>query len=219
MKFGLLNTSHRRSLLDKDLTATCSALNGTVIDLGGEWKNRRGTFRPPHREDLHWLCFNFDPTVSPNALIDVIHVPILDACADAVVCTEVLEHIRSPEATLAEAYRILYPGGQLILSVPFLFPIHADPYDYQRYTAFKLEQMLCEAGFEEIEIHPQGLYFTVLADMIRDGIAKIKWTLLRWGLAMLFLPVAYLLIQWETRKLSPFLARYHAGYFSTARKV
>jgi SAM-dependent methyltransferase len=136
-----------------------------------------------------------------------------------VVCTEVLEHVPDPEQVLAEAHRALRPGGRLILSIPFLARIHSDPHDYQRYTACKLEQLLAQVGFVMVGIRPQGLYFTVMADMIRDGLARLRPTLLRWGLAVLFFPLAYSLIYWE-RKLAaaPFITSYPGGYWAIAHK-
>lgn len=219
MKRGRLNTSYRRRLLDQDLAEATRSIHGMVVDLGGEWKNRRGTFRPPGRADLRWFCLNLDFTVVPDIITDVARVPLMNACADAVVCTEVLEHVLSPEAVLLEAHRLLKPEGQLILSIPFLIGIHADPHDYQRYTRFKLEGLLGEVGFTVVEIHSQGLYFTVLTDLIRAGLARMTPAFLRWVLAVIFLPLA----NWLTHKEaslahSTFISSHPGGYFVVARK-
>ena len=92
VKRRLLNASYRRRLLDRDLAEVCSSLQGLVLDLGGEWQQRPGTFRPLQRTDLRWIGINLSPAAAPDVLGDVTHAPIADTCADAVVCTEVLEH-------------------------------------------------------------------------------------------------------------------------------
>jgi len=207
--------------LDRDLTEATASLTGLVLDLGGEWLQRRGTFRPPKRPDLRWLCINLNPTAALDILADVAHVPFADACADAVVCTEVLEHVPRPERVIAEAYRVLKLGGRLILSMPFLARIHGDPDDYQRYTARKLEYLLRDTGFTEIVIRPQGLYFTVLGDMLRSLANRTRPALLRWALKAFLEPLGVCLRHLE-RKLrsnsSPYLSSYVAGYFVTAHR-
>lgn len=217
---GRLSISYRRRLLDRDLMEATATLAGLVIDLGGEWRYRRGMFRPPQRADLRWVCVNRDIAVAPDIVGDVGHLPLIHACADAVVCTEVLEHVATPAAVVAEAHRVLRAGGRFVVSMPFLFPIHADPDDYQRYTACKLQRLLRETGFAIVDMHPQGLYFTVLADMIRSGLARLRPMLLRWGLAALFIPLAQGFMRWESRhRSSPFLTSYPGGYFVIACKA
>lgn len=219
MKRGILSTSYRRRLLDKDLTETCASLQGLVLDLGGEWQYQRGTFRPPQRTDLRWICINIEPDVAPDVIADVACVPLVDSCADAVVCTEILEHVLSPETVLAEAHRLLQPGGQLILSMPFLCPVHADPHDYQRYTGTKLMSLLTEAELCQVNIRPQGLYFTVLADMVRGVLARLQPTLVRWILALFVVPSLDWLTRREARVVpSAFVASHVSGYFIIAHK-
>lgn len=219
MKRGILSTSYRRRLLDKDLITACAPLKGTVIDLGGEWKSRRGSFRPPQHADINWLCLNLDPEIAPDLISDVAQVPLSDACADAVVCTEVLEHVPNPERVLMESYRLLRQGGKLIVSMPFMAHIHGDPHDYQRYTATKLKDLLSKIGFQHIDIQTQGLYFTVLADLIRGGLAQLGPTLLRWPIALLTVPLLDWLVQREQLiESSDFVAKHVAGYFIFAYK-
>jgi SAM-dependent methyltransferase len=49
---------------------------------------------------------------------DAAALPIRDRCADAVLLLDVLEHLAEPDRAIAEAHRVLRPGGVLIVSVP-----------------------------------------------------------------------------------------------------
>jgi SAM-dependent methyltransferase len=222
VKRGILSGSYRRSLLDTDLTQACAALQGVILDLGGEWRKRRGAFRPPRgRSNLYWICVNIDRNVAPDIIADVACVPVGNECIDAVFCTEVLEHVAQPEVVLKESGRILKPNGLLVLSVPFLYRIHADPHDYQRLTAYQLEHYLSIAGFENITVKAQGYYFTVLADMVRGGVARLRPALLRWAIAAGILPMLWLCLYLDKQSWvlnSPFLSSYTTGYFVTANK-
>lgn len=72
--------------------------------------------------------------------------PVADGSFDAILCNQVLEHIFQPERFLAEIKRVLRPRGCLILTVPFLWPEHEQPYDCLRYTSFGLRDRLEQAG-------------------------------------------------------------------------
>jgi len=71
---------------------------------------------------------------------------------DTVTLFQVLEHIAEPQQLLDEVYRILKPGGRLIITVPFMWHIHEAPHDYYRYTRYGLEYMLRKAGFLIIQV-------------------------------------------------------------------
>jgi SAM-dependent methyltransferase len=64
-----------------------------------------------------------------------------------VLCSQVLEHSFAPDQLLAECHRVLRPGGALLLTIPFLWPEHEQPWDSQRFTRFGLRQRLEAAGF------------------------------------------------------------------------
>ena len=221
MNLGLLTTSYRRQLLDKDLTETTDGLVGLVLDLGGE-KERRGSFKIPQSDQLQWLCVNIDDLTLPEIVAKVEHVPLQSACADVVVCTEVLEHVLEPSLVIYESSRLLHSGGLFLISMPFIYHVHADPYDYQRYTASKLTTLLIQAGFGDIEIKAQGFYFTVLADMLRDGLNQLRHRAVRWPLALVVLPFMRLMIYFDAQiwvKSSARLSSYTTGYFVKAVKL
>lgn len=73
-----------------------------------------------------------------------------DKTFDAILCTEVLEHLHSPHRAIEEMYRVLKPGGSVILTTRFIFPLHNIPGDYFRYTRYGLEYLFRK--FRNVEI-------------------------------------------------------------------
>jgi SAM-dependent methyltransferase len=67
---------------------------------------------------------------------------LADAAFDVVLCTEVLEHLPEPQRAVDEMFRVLRPGGTLLLTTRFLFPIHDAPHDYFRFTKYGLRHLL-----------------------------------------------------------------------------
>lgn len=93
------------------------------------------------------------PYGSLDVIADLAAIPLVDASFDAIVCTQVLEHVPCPHVVLAEFYRLLRPGGTLWITAPLYYEEHEVPFDYYRYTQYGL-RFLCEkAGFivEELE--------------------------------------------------------------------
>lgn len=67
---------------------------------------------------------------------------------DGVISTQVLEHVPNPRELLAEMYRVIKPGGNLIISLPFAWQEHEEPYDFGRFSSFGITELLKQAGFE-----------------------------------------------------------------------
>jgi SAM-dependent methyltransferase len=82
----------------------------------------------------------------------------------AVIAAEVFEHVPEPARALSNIRRLLVPGGRLIATTPFMFPIHDAPNDYYRYTRHGLEHLLRE--YREVTIRARSTWpevFGVLA--------------------------------------------------------
>lgn len=90
-------------------------------------------------------------------------VPIDNATADAVISSQVIEHLERPLDALKETSRILKPGGILFISFPFLYPIHAEPHDFTRFTEHGMDSLLAAHGFEVLEKQGIGGFWYLLA--------------------------------------------------------
>lgn len=83
-------------------------------------------------------------------------MPIPEGMFDAVLCTQVLEHLEWPRESVKEMYRVLKPGGRLFMTVPMAQSEHQVPYDFFRYTSYGLESICRHAGFQDIDVAPLG---------------------------------------------------------------
>lgn len=101
-------------------------------------------------------------------------IPLADASFDAVVLTQVLEHVRRPAAVIAEIARVLRPGGRLLATVPFVWELHEEPHDYWRFTSYALASLLEDGGLDAIRIEPRSDSFSALAQLMTN----VSWTLL-----------------------------------------
>lgn len=156
--------SFRRYYLDKMLFSTC--FYGRVLDIGGKKENKRGNFRPPLDNVESWEYCNIDASTKPDYNCSAEDIPVDDEAFDIVLMTEVLEHLENPEIVLQECKRILKIGGQMILTMPFLYPIHADPYDFQRWTPEKIKNVLKNTGFDIENIIFMGGFIAVVLDIV-----------------------------------------------------
>ena len=119
--------TYRRLWLDACLDAYSHQMCGLVLDLGGKREKKRGSFQPPEYQAHAWWYLNLDLSTHPNLFADVTKTPIKTASVDCLICTEVLEHLKDPQACVNEMYRLLRDDGLVFASTPFIYPVHADP--------------------------------------------------------------------------------------------
>jgi len=89
-----------------------------------------------------------------------------DASFDTVFSTQVLEHVFEQQQMIDEASRVLKPGGCLILSVPFTWELHEEPYDFFRITKHGIKEMFERSGFEIVYIKANGGKWAAMFQMM-----------------------------------------------------
>lgn len=91
--------------------------------------------------------------------------PLEDASVDSIVFTQVLEHVSDRTHLLSEMARVLRPGGQILLTVPFIFMAHGLPHDYARFTTDGV-RCLFEPEYEAVETVQLGRAGAVIGNML-----------------------------------------------------
>jgi len=132
-------------------------LKGVMLDLGCGTK--------PYREYLlslgnieKYVGLDLETSNHYDVSVADIHwngkqIPLANCSIDSIITTEVLEHCPNPEAVIKEMHRILKPGGVVLLTVPFLWPIHDSPNDEFRYTNYSLKRFFDSAGFKYVNLY------------------------------------------------------------------
>jgi SAM-dependent methyltransferase len=119
------------------------ATGGLMLEIGAEDSTCKSWF--PKR-----VAINIALNAHIDIQADAYRLPFRDDAFDVAVCTEVLEHTHSPALALRELRRVLKPGGKLLLTTPFAFPIHYAPTDYYRFTRFGLTHLLNDWEIESL---------------------------------------------------------------------
>jgi len=127
-------------------------------------------------------------TSNIDIICDITAIPEPDSSFDAILCSEVLEHIPEPEKALDEFTRLLKLGGILILTAPFASLVHMAPYHYiTGFSRYWYEYHLPKRGFEIIELTPNGDWFDyVRQEILRLGIMEHDRKNWVWPIAVIY---------------------------------
>jgi len=103
-------------------------------------------------------------------------IPFNKDTFDSIMANQVFEHVFNPEQFLSEINRVCKLNGTLLLSVPFVWDEHEQPFDYARYSSFGLKHILEKNGFETVEFRKSNNGLEVIFQMINAYIFKVTQT-------------------------------------------
>jgi len=183
---------HPQWLLSRrKVPAGVASASGMLLDIGAadRW------IEPLLPRSVEYISLDYPSTgrdlygARPHAFGDAAQLPFHDECFDNVICLEVLEHMMDPGRVLTEIARVLKPGGHAWVSMPFLYPVHDAPFDFQRYTEYGLRRDMQRAGLDVASLRKSGhairtAGLLMCLAMAGGAYARKGWN--RW----LFLPIA-----------------------------
>lgn len=142
--------------------------NSTVLDAGAGTCQYRFFFPHVNYESCDFHAIFEKEAISLHTFICSLEsIPVSDNSYDAIICTQVLEHVEHPKKALSELYRILKPGGKLFMTVPLMWQVHDAPYHYFNFTKYGLESIIKNENFEILSLQERGGYFWVLAQQLK----------------------------------------------------
>lgn len=94
-------------------------------------------------------------------------IPIKSSSVDAILLSNVLEHVPEPQLLMKEISRILKEDGELLLLVPYSIKLHQTPFDFFRYTKYALEYLSNNSGLKVKEIREVGGILNIMGVLLR----------------------------------------------------
>jgi len=179
-----------------------------IYDIGSKEAKAGYSFgKPPG--DATVVCVDIEEGPGVDLVADAHDLRMVqDDSVDFVTSVSALEHVRYPQKVVKEIHRILKPGGIIYINVPFIFPFHADPDDFYRFTHKGID-ILCE-DFDKLDSgfnrgpastmhHLLVHFFAILFSFNSKAVYGVNVDLFKW----LFFWVKY---------LDKFIARYEMAY-------
>jgi SAM-dependent methyltransferase len=185
-----------------------------VVDLGS------GRLRLD--ESIYCVDFNDYPEV--DFVCDIRSLPFKPGTIDGFVSTGVLEHVAGAEEVVSSMVSATKPDGRGLHLVPFMFPFHASPHDYTRWTAPGLQRLF--AGFQTVRVEsnsgPLSFFLLGLVEFLSViasfGNSRIKAALYPLFCAMTF-PLKFLDLLFIGRSTLEGMTPLFAVHIGPARRV
>lgn len=139
-------------------------VTGKVLDLGCGEQPYRHLFNTAVSYYLG-ADRSISSSIPPDVCAETSALPFKDCSFDAVLSTQVIEHVGDPFKMVQEIARVLKKGGYLILTGPHVWPLHEEPRDYYRYTKYAFELLSTKNMLDVVYIRERGGAVMAIAQM------------------------------------------------------
>jgi SAM-dependent methyltransferase len=161
-----------RKGLSKHISDLANNINGKTLDVGCGTKPYAHLYQSKEYVGLEIDTPQNRVNKQAEFYYDGNNFPFEDASFDSLVANEVFEHVFNPDIFLSETLRILKPNGMILLTMPFVWDEHEQPYDFARYTSFGIKSLLERHGFEIVEQRKSTDDIRVIFQLINTYIFK-----------------------------------------------
>ena len=139
------------SFISKAISAKLDCFNGKLLDVGSGNSPYSLIFkdRISHYISMDYLpILNGEGCSKPVIYSNGKKIAVKSNSIDSILCTQVLEYIDFPDEFLREFHRVIKPDGKVIITVPFMYPVHHKELDFFRYTDLGIKKILERNGFQ-----------------------------------------------------------------------
>lgn len=165
-----INEANRSIWLNKVLTGLPAGIR--ILDAGaGELRNKQNCKHLAYvsqdfcqyegKGNMVGLQTGNWDTSKIDIVCDITSIPEPDQSFDAILCSEVFEHVPDPTLAIQEFFRLLKPGGKLILTAPFASLVHFAPFHFcSGFSKYWYEHHLPKLGFSIVELTANGDWYS-----------------------------------------------------------
>ena len=189
-----------------------------VLDAGAGDQPYRHHFTHCHYESADFEAVE-KRYVPSTYVCDLTRIPVEDHRFDAILFSQVMEHLPDPLAVLKELHRVLKPGGVLFYSGPLWFEEHEKPYDFYRYTRFALHHLFEASAFEIEDLRWLEGYLATVTKQLKAMIKTLPLSLSAYGGGIASVPILLLALAFKPMaRLLAFCFAYADGQFRYTKK-
>lgn len=159
--------------LAKEIRKKSKYINGKVIDVGCGSKPYKNFFEYNEYIGIDLKKNNKSHLDEVDQIFDGINIPFEKNTFDSFICSQVFEHVFDLNNLLKSIHAVLKNKGKGLITIPFIWDEHEQPYDYARYTTFGIEDILKKSGFKILSINKINNNFSIIFQLISLYIYKI----------------------------------------------
>ncbi len=171
-----------RVLLKRQIKKYSSFVSGVVLDAGSGGFDRYSELFKFEK----YIRLDVDESSNPDIVASAEKIPLEDKSVDTIVSMQVLGDVKNLNKAIFEFFRVLKPGGVVLLTESLMSSMHDEPFDFWRFTNFSLESLFESAGFKIEKIEERGGFWTSCAqnsirylidrfDLYDSFLGKILW--------------------------------------------
>lgn len=124
-----------------------SFLKGNILDFGGGSKPYQSLFGKSQNYFSIEVMSNKE-NLKSDIYYNGCNLPFANNVFESILCTEVFEHVENLDEIIIELYRVLRPGGRMIVTTPFICIEHEMPYDFRRFSINGLSNLMKKNNFK-----------------------------------------------------------------------